>query len=545
MEKEAKRPRRRVTPWKKTFPLKAAEIDAFSERINEMLLEIRTERQNRLRIRLSIEEALLRMRDHFGQDVEVSAEIGSHFGRPFIQIELEENAYNPLSKTESELEDWNSSLLTAVGLSPRYIYSNGVNILRVSLPHKGLNPVIKILGAVAIGVLIGLIGTLWLPNTAQDFVSEQFLTPVYELWLRILNVISGPVIFLMVITTLLNAEKLSVRGANSHVVMIRYFLLSFAIAAPGAIASAFIFRAAFHAEKLDTNAASGYLNTLLQLIPNEIVTPFMQTNTPQLIVIAVVLGTALNSIGHPARHLSGIIKEANMVGLLLTDWVSRLVPYFMALLIGFEIWEGKTRTFSGIWKTIVLALVVSLMIIAISNWYVSRKKTTPVRLLMKKLRKPFWTALSTGSLDAGYGLTEASCSRDLGIDKEFASLSLPHGLVMFMPISAVGTLVFSVFVANLYNVATTPVWFVEAILIAVVVFVATPPVPGANLIAYTVMFPALGIPSAALIDAMIFDIVFGLFSGAANQLLLQLDMILQAGRIGLLNRKTLSSDTLK
>ena len=70
---------------------------------------------------------------------------------------------------------------------------------------------------------------------------------------------------------------------------------------------------------------------------------------------------------------------------------------------------------------------------------------------------------------------------------------------------------------------------------AVVVFVATPPVPGANLLAYVVLFATLGIPSEALMDAMIFDIIFGILAGAANQAMLQLELITSADHFGLLD----------
>ncbi len=532
----------KITHWEKIFALEAAEIDAFSEKIDEALCEIKAERQNRLRIRLSLEEALLRMRDRFGEEAEVFAEISSRFGRPFIQIELEGDAYNPLSKRENDLEDWNSSLLTAVGLSPRYSFSNGTNILKLTLPHKGINPVIKILLALAIGVLIGVSGVQLVPDHIQNVLARDVLAPFYDLWLRILNVISGPVVFLMVITTLLNAGKITERGGDSKMVIIRYFVFSFLIAAPGAFISSLVFRVPFVPDQAGSVSAGDYLDTLFKLVPNEVVTPFMESQTPQLLMIAIVLGTALSVIGQPVRHLSNIVKQANMVGLQLTDWVSRLVPYFMAILIGYEMWIGEAKPFYGIWKAMLLAFVTAALIMLFIAWYVCLKKQVRLSVLIKKLWKPFWVALSTGSLDDAFGLTEQSCVRELGIDKEFTTVSIPHGLVMYMPVSAVGTLVFTVYVAHLYEVATSPVWYLIAIVISVVVFVATPPVPGANLIAYTVLFPTLGIPGSALIDAMVFDIIFGLFAGAGNQLLLQLELILQAGKIGLLNRKILKKD---
>ena len=83
-------------------------------------------------------------------------------------------------------------------------------------------------------------------------------------------------------------------------------------------------------------------------------------------------------------------------------------------------------------------------------------------------------------------------------------------------------------------------WYVTAVVLSVVLFVATPPVPGANLLAYIALFAQAGIPADALICAMIFDVFFGIFANAANQSLLQLDLVLQADRIGLLNRKALT-----
>ena len=44
-----------------------------------------------------------------------------------------------------------------------------------------------------------------------------------------------------------------------------------------------------------------------------------------------------------------------------------------------------------------------------------------------------------------------------------------------------------------------------------------------------------------VIAAMIFDILFNAFAAAANQMLLQLDMILQAEHMGLLNHAALTA----
>ena len=101
---------------------------------------------------------------------------------------------------------------------------------------------------------------------------------------------------------------------------------------------------------------------------------------------------------------------------------------------------------------------------------------------------------------------------------------------------------FTMYSAAKYSLSISPGWLIIAVVLSVVLFVATPPVPGANLLAYIIIFGQLGIPGKALIDAMIFDILFGIFASAANQTVLQMDLIIQADKIGLLDLKKLRKE---
>ena len=111
-----------------------------------------------------------------------------------------------------------------------------------------------------------------------------------------------------------------------------------------------------------------------------------------------------------------------------------------------------------------------------------------------------------------------------------------------MPVSSVGVLVFTLFACAVYGIQPDPVTLIGAVVFSVVLFVATPPVPGANLLAYIVLFSWLGIPETALIDALIFDIIFGLLASAGNLAMLQIETVLQAKRIGLLDLPRLRSE---
>ena len=535
----------KVSEYREFFPLTGSAIDSFSKALDRALTEIDTERLNRLRIRLSMEEALLRMRDHFGEDKKVHGVIQRRFGRLIVQVEHEGEAFNPLSLEESELEDLCSSLLTSVGLSPQYTYNGRTNLLRIVITTQLLGPFAKIVVAVIGGVILGNLGGMLFPDAAVIYTVHHWMDLLYTAWSRVLNVMMGPILFFMVITTILNTVKISERGGDRRVIIGRYFIFSLIMGALATMISCLFYPLKVMGSFGLWSILTEFIESVLQNFPKDFMSPFAESNTPQLLVMALTIGAAMNIIGDQGLNLARICRQINMVGLQLCSFMSRMVPFVLCILMGMEIWVGKTRILTGLWICIIISLAVSLLCIAVVLLYVSMREQISPMILLRKLAGPFWLTLRSGSLDTAFGVTEQSCMTDLGMNRTFTSISLPNGLVLYMPISSVGTLIFIGYAAMHYNIEVSWMWYVQAVIFAVIVFAATPPVPGANLLAYIATFAALGIPGDALIDAMLFDIIFGLFASAANQMLLQLEMILQCERMGLLNQKLLHRYKIK
>lgn len=519
--------------------LKSESIDAFSEWLVENLTAIGIEKRNCLKTRLLTEELLLRLRDKFGENVHIKADIETSFHHHRLRLVLDGEPFNPLSETNAELGEWNSSLQTAVGLSFKYAYSWGKNILRLSFPMKKMNPVLKIFLFIAAGILLAFLANRFLPNVIQTGVTDYFLKPAYTIWNSILNTVSAPIIFFTVITTVLNTKRIDRQGANSLNVVLRYFLLSFLIVIATALLSIPVFLESSQLMLVRQDLLGEITKYITDLFPNNIIEPFLDSNTPQLLLMAFALGAALVVLGDHVAAVKRFVRQTNMIGLKVAEWVSRLVPLFACILLILGILNGESKMFANMWQPLVFSIALSLLVMLLVVLLVCAALKVPPAVLGKKIQQPFFTALKTGSLDASFEQTKHSCVHLLGVDKIYTDLSLPQGLVLYMPISAIGTLIFTVYTAHTYSVKVDLFWIICAVVLAVMLFVATPPVPGANLLAYVVFFSALGIPKQALMNAMIFDIVFGIFAGAGNQLLLQLELIWQAKRIGVLDRNKL------
>lgn len=527
---------------KAQFDLHPQEIDRLSEWLNARFSAVAVRREDLIRVRFLTEEILLRMQERFGEDASVDVSFEKSFGRPVLHIEIAGEAFNPLNETGNSLGDWNDALITAVNIDTKYTYTWGKNVLRFVLPRKKMNPVLQIAVAIALGCALGILGVLFMPDTARENVTQTLFSPFYDVWIRILNALSGPVIFFMVITTIINTKKITMQGGTKVYVIGRYFLFSLLAAGFTVVCAVpFLARGALTVQS-GTDVLKNMLDGLLKIFPNNIFEPFIDSNTPQLLLIAFLIGSAMIVLGNHVSRLKTVVQQINMIGLLLAKWISLLVPFFTCIFLAFEIWQEHTELITQIWKPMLLSFGVTALVLCFAALWLAVRVRMSARLVFRKLLDPFVRVLKTGSVDSAFDLTERNCTNALGIDRFFAGISLPQGLVLYMPVSSVGVLAFTLFACVVYGLQPDLGTIIGAVVFSVVLFVATPPVPGANLLAYIVLFSWLGIPETALIDAMIFDIVFGLLATAGNLTLLQIETVLQAKRIGLLDLSRLRSE---
>ena len=77
------------------------------------------------------------------------------------------------------------------------------------------------------------------------------------------------------------------------------------------------------------------------------------------------------------------------------------------------------------------------------------------------------------------------------------------------------------------------------VIIAVILSVATPPVLGGALTAFTMLFLQLGIPVEALVMVMTIDVIVDFFSTGMNMAMVQADLAVQAKKLDILNKNIL------
>ena len=110
---------------------------------------------------------------------------------------------------------------------------------------------------------------------------------------------------------------------------------------------------------------------------------------------------------------------------------------------------------------------------------------------------------------------------------------------MFPPGTAIYFLLICIHAAETYAVQCSVAWFILAIFTATVLAIASPPIPGGTLTCYTIMFSQLGLPEEALVVALALDVLFDFLATGLNMFCLQLNLVIQAKKMGLLDKAIL------
>lgn len=527
------------------YILNGKAIDTMSAKIEEFLNSLGMDRSNVIGIRLSIEEALLRWLDHFtakGEEPRVRFFVGKSFFRPVIEIQLKGEEMDPFQSASSNLDagDWIGTAMANIGLNPRFSYSKGVNTLYLRLSRPGKNPGLGLLLGIAAGLLIGFITKAVLPEASVEALTYSFFEPVQDVFFGLLKGTAGPVIFFTVLTAICGIGSAAIMNKSGKR-LIRIFLISSTImTVVFTVIMQFILRPDYVSSALGSTVLSIF-GAFLDFVPRNIVSPFLNTDSPMLIALAIIIGNALLVLGNQADRLVKIANQANSVGLLVAEWISRIIPYFVAILLAFRILDGTIVRFRNIWIPLVAFHVFASLYLAGMMFMTSRKYEVSMTKLWEKIKPSFMIAFRKASVDAAFGENKVCCERKLGINSKLTDYGLPLGLVIYMPVSTVSLMASTLYAVTCYNMTITTLWLIMAVILVVALQAASPPVSGVDTLAYVAIFSRLGIPSEALIMAIVCDIIFCFTSSAMNQAMLQLHLINEADRLKSLNKNALKS----
>lgn len=520
------------------YTLTGSSIDEIAEKLDAYLGTLKMDSGNRTRIRLSVEDILLKWRDHFGEETLCRMKTGVRFGRPYLSLEVQGASFDPL-REEDEFGDWSKRMLGNIGLVPVYSYENGLNTVTLRLKKPRRNPIIGLIGCICAAILTGILGKFLLPQNVISIALDNVIAPVYDTFLGILGCIAGPMVFLAVAWGIYSIGDLSTLGRIGKRMLTRFIGTALLMTSFAAAASLLLFKLKFSATGTSSSQLWSIFQLILDFFPTDIISPLMNGNTLQIILMAVMVGGALLVLSKQTKAVAALIEQINYIVQYLVELISLLVPFFIFIVLVQIIWSGSYNVVVEAWKPFAAFFLIAALILVFRFVYTGRANKVSPLLLVRKCLETFVVALTTASSTAAFGAASSCCEKKLGIHNNLVSFGIPLGIVFYPAATAIYFLLINFYMAECYAVEISIVWMLIAVFISTILAIASPPIPGGTLTCYTVMFLQLGIPTQALAVTLALDVLFDFIATALNMVLLELELTQQAKKLNMLNQNLL------
>ncbi|MDN3558735.1 dicarboxylate/amino acid:cation symporter [Vreelandella neptunia] len=374
--------------------------------------------------------------------------------------------------------------------------------------------ILRVTVALVLGVIVGLIG---------GETVAVWLAPLGDLLLRLLTFLIVPI----VLFTLMVGVNQSREGSAGRVggKVFGYYLTSSALAIMVGLAVATLFSPG-SGMTLDESASfsvpenPGVVDTLLNIVPDNIIGAFAELNMLGIIFTALVFGIALLKMRQSERQhamgerLYGVIEALNEVTLKVMSGVLHYVPIGVFAIVAETVSQQGLETLLSLGDMVVvlyIALATQLLIYCV----IMRLFGVKLRTFFREARTPMATAFATQSSSGTLPLTVNAAHR-LGIPKSIYAFSLPLGATLNMDGAAIRIAISSVFAANVIGAPLDFISMVQIVLIGTLVSVGTAGVPGAGIIMIATVFAQVGLPieTVALLTAI--DALVGMGCTALN-----------------------------
>lgn len=528
-----------MNPVVHDFALSPASVDEAAAVIEQFCEEAGLNRKETLRYRLSAENVILRWSDRKVSD-SFRLRMGKRFRKYYISMECAGMPMDPFGDEEDKdgvfVQDFRKNL----GLYPQYSYKNGKNRSLLQFRTKELSPLKKIVISLALAFAVGGLLKVLLPEAyAADFLTG-FVDPLYSAIFRLLGYVAGPLILLSVMWGIYGVGDATTLGLLGKDLILRFLLVSLALSVCCTLTFP-LFHFSFTAATGGESVFQSIFEMLLDIIPSDVITPLTTNNTLQIIFSAVIIGIAMLFLGKDVHTVADLIEQVNAIVCFLMEFISRLIPAVVFLIILRMILSDTLSIFADIWKLAVIFVVESFLFCVIVTVVTGIKQKVSPLLLLKKSIPTMIISITTASSAAAFGSNMETCEKRFGIDNSLSSFGIPLGMVIYKTACVIYYVLVSFYFAKLFDVPCSANWLVSAGFIAFMMSFSAPPVPGGSLIAYTLLFDRLGIPSDALAMVLAIDVVFDFLLTTVNIYCLPLALLNSASVQGLLDRDVLCS----
>ena len=391
----------------------------------------------------------------------------------------------------------------------------GVNKAVIRAKKSPFRSLLITVSALIVGAAVGLGMQHFLPAAVSKAVSANIFTPIYSMFMNALKMVVAPLVFCSVASALADFSDLKALGRMAVKIVCFYLLTSmlaigvgyvtyqiFPIGDSSLVAS--VTDAAVSTIAKGQGVKISIRDTLVNIIPNNIITPFQKSDMLQLIFMAVVLGVASASLSNKFPSLRNALALANKLFSKITTAIVTFIPLIVFCSMAKMMLSMKLENFMSVivWLPTIYAGCF-LMIVVYFLLMLIFARVNPLKFL-GKFYPAMFSAYTLAASNPALPSSIKQCD-EMGVSKNVYSFSLPLGATINMDGSCISLMITSLFMAKIFGIPVTGSVLTTIIIAIMVLSVGSPGVPGGNLVCMTLLLPQIGVPAEAV------SLVMGLY----------------------------------
>ena len=359
----------------------------------------------------------------------------------------------------------------------------------------------KVLFSMVTGILIGIvINGFFLPSYfIESILINQVLHTISSLFLILLKMIVLPLIFVSIISGIISINDVNTLGRLGIKTLTLYVFTTMLAITLALFVSSFI---DYNIETISLNNGIQNIspmnqnsNFILNIFPDNFFSALVDGNVIQVLSFAIFIGVSASYVKNEIPEFVSLINNLNKIFNKMVMIIISFTPIAVFSLLaktfsteGMDVFIPLIKYFSVVVLVLLLhfAFTYSLILKAFSSLSIQK--------FYSKLRALIIFTFSTSSSNASIPFTLNTIVNKYGVNKSFASFSIPLGATINMDGTAIMQGCATYFLAAYYGIDLVFSDFVLIILTATVASIGTAGIPSAGIIMLSLILTELGIP---------------------------------------------------
>lgn len=348
-----------------------------------------------------------------------------------------------------------------------------------------------------IALVLAIAAGLLLQRYAQ--FAETYIKPFGTIFLNLLKFIVVPIVLFSIMCGIISMRDIKKVGAIGLKTVV-YYMCTTAFAITFGLISGNLFKKLFPVIattdlSYEIGEKTSLMDTIVNIFPSNFISPMVEANMLQVIVMAILIGFAIILVGDEKNdRIITACNDLNDIFMKCMEMILKLSPVGVFCLLC-PVVAANGATIIGSLAMVLLAAYVCYVIHAVIVYSLAVKTLggiSPVTFFKEMLPAimfAFSSASSVGTLPINM-----ECTEKLGVSKEISSFILPLGATINMDGTAIYQGVCAIFIASCYGIHLTLPQMLTIIFTATLASIGTAGVPGAGMVMLAMVLTSVGLP---------------------------------------------------